>query len=272
MLDTMNNLIDIGANLTHDSFDRDRAEVMARAQAAGVKRMIVTGASREGSPKALTLAQAHPGVLFATAGIHPHHATEFDAATETLLRELSGRAEVVAVGECGLDYFRNFSPVAEQRSAYAGQLAIAVDAQKPVFLHQRDAHDDFVAILGEQIGQLAGGVAHCFTGGPKEMNEYLDMGLYIGITGWVCDERRGHDLREALPHLPLDRLLLETDAPYLMPRDLPEKLPGRRNEPCVLPHVLEAVARLMGRHPDEVAGAALRNTDTLFKLPAAPKT
>ena len=261
-------LIDIGANLTHDSFDRDRDAVMERAQAVGVGRMIVTGASRDGSPKALSLAQAHPNVLYATAGIHPHHATEYDDECDALLRNLASHAEVVAVGECGLDYFRNFSPVDAQRTAFAGQLSIAVDQKKPVFLHQRDAHDDFVAILGEQIVDLVGGVAHCFTGGPKEMNEYLAMGLHIGITGWVCDERRGHDLRDAVPQLPLERLLLETDAPYLMPRDLPEKLPARRNEPCVLPHVLQAVARLMGRDPDEVASAARRNTERLFKLGA----
>jgi TatD DNase family protein len=261
-------LVDIGANLTHDSFDTDREAVIARAQAAGVKRLIVTGASRDGSRKAAALAQANPAMLYATAGIHPHHATECDAETQRLLRDLAALDAVVAVGECGLDYFRNFSPVDAQRSAFAAQLAIAVEVQKPVFLHQRDAHDDFVAILGEQINHIAGGVAHCFTGGPKEMNEYLDMGLYIGITGWVCDERRGHDLRDAVPNLPLDRLLLETDAPYLMPRDLPEKLPGRRNEPCALPHVLRAVAALMGRDVDEVASAATLNTETLFRLPA----
>ena len=266
MQDPLNNLIDIGANLTHDSFDRDRSDVVDRAHAAGVARRIVTGASRDGSPAAAKLAAEHPDMLFATAGIHPHHATEFDPETEAMLAELSQHDGVVAVGECGLDYFRNFSPVEAQRNAFAGQLEIAVQAQKPVFLHQRDAHDDFIAILGERIEHINGGVAHCFTGGPKEMHEYLEMGLHIGITGWVCDERRGHDLQEAIPELPLDRLLLETDAPYLMPRDLPEKLPARRNEPCVLPHVLETVARLMQRDINEVAAAATRNTEVLFNL------
>jgi TatD DNase family protein len=264
----MQDLIDIGANLTHDSFDTDRAEVIARARVAGVKRMIVTGASRAGSPQAALLADEYPDVLWATAGIHPHHATEYDAATDALLRTLAQRDNVVAIGECGLDYFRNFSPVAEQRHAFDAQLSIAVDLQKPVFLHQRDAHDDFAGILGERIEGLAGGVAHCFTGGPREMAEYLEMGLYIGVTGWVCDERRGHDLQEALPGLPLDRLLLETDAPYLVPRDLPQKMPGRRNEPSVLPHVLQTVARLMGLDVEEVAAAATRNTEKLFGLPA----
>jgi len=262
----MHDLIDIGANLTHDSFDRDRAEVISGAAAVGVSRMIVTGASRASSVQAVTLAEQYPGVLWATAGIHPHHATEYDDAVDSLLRELSGHDTIVAVGECGLDYFRNFSPVAAQRDAFARQLELAVAAGKPVFLHQREAHDDFVALLAERIDSLAGGVAHCFTGGPREMHEYLEMGLYVGVTGWVCDERRGHDLQAAVPELPLDRLLLETDAPYLMPRDLPEKLPARRNEPRALPHVLETVARLMQRDIAEVAAAATRNTERLFGL------
>ena len=228
--------------------------------------MIVTGASRDGSLQAHELARLRPGVLYATAGIHPHHASEFDSEATELLRQLARQNEVVAVGECGLDYFRNFSPAPAQRAAFAGQLAIAAAVHKPVFLHQRDAHDDFTAMLREYHSALAGGVAHCFTGNRAEMEEYLAMGLYIGITGWVCDERRGHDLQAAVPYLPLDRLLLETDAPYLVPRDLPVKLTGRRNEPYVLPHILDTVTRLMCRDVAEVAVAATRNTETLFGL------
>jgi TatD DNase family protein len=228
--------------------------------------MIVTGASPDGSVHALKMARAHPGLLYATAGIHPHHAAEFTRSSAELLSRLAVDRETVAVGECGLDYFRNFSPVAKQREAFAGQLVIAAEVRKPVFLHQRAAHADFTAILREHSGELSGGVAHCFTGSCAEMDEYLEMGLYIGITGWICDERRGHDLQAAVPHLPLDRLLLETDAPYLLPRDLPVKLAGRRNEPCVLPHVLKTVARLMQLDVAEVAVAATRNTENLFKL------
>jgi len=262
----MHELIDIGANLTHDSFDRDRAEVIKRAQDAGVKRMIVTGANAEGSKQALQLALENPQVLYATAGVHPHHASEYNDEVDELLCELVQENVVVAVGECGLDYFRNFSPVEDQQEAFAAQLSLATEIQKPVFLHQRDAHDDFVGILQEFIEDIDGGVAHCFTGGVAEMEEYLEMGLYIGITGWICDERRGHDLQEAIAHLPLDRLLLETDAPYLEPRDLPEKLAARRNEPFVLPHILETVARLMKRDVEEVAAAATRNTAILFTV------
>jgi TatD DNase family protein len=259
-------LIDIGANLTHDSFDADRAEVLARAQAAGVTRLIITGASATGSRHAQQLASERPNVLFATAGIHPHHASDYDEPTDALLRELSAHPEVVAVGECGLDYFRNFSPEDAQRSAFERQLDIAVESGKPVFLHQRDAHEDFVALLTDRLNDIAGGVAHCFTGSKDQLRTYLDMGLYVGITGWICDERRGQDLREAVEYLPLDRVLLETDAPYLLPRDLPWKVSGRRNEPATLPHVLETLARYMHREVDAVAAAATRNTETLFRL------
>ncbi len=262
----MHELVDIGANLTHDSFERDRDEVIRRAIEAGVARMMVTGASPAGSRQAAALAASRPGVLYATAGVHPHHASEYVEGTSELLAGLAELPYVVAVGECGLDYFRNFSPVEAQQHAFAEQLDIATGNGKPVFLHQRDAHDDFVAILGSRLAGLSGGVAHCFTGGLREMSEYLDMGLYIGITGWVCDERRGQELQAAVPHLPLDRLLLETDAPYLVPRDLPEKLPARRNEPRVLPHVLTAVARLLDRDEAEVAAAATANTRALFGI------
>jgi TatD DNase family protein len=262
----MHDLIDIGANLTHDSFDRDRDEVIARAAKVGVGRMIVTGASRESCPLALELAVSHPGILYATAGIHPHHATELDVSTASMLHEFATRDEVVAVGECGLDYFRNFSPADTQRSAFATQLSIAAASGKPVFLHQRDAHDDFVAILNEHLPDLHGGVAHCFTGGPLEMAEYLEMGFYIGITGWICDERRGHDLQAAVRDLPLNRVMIETDAPYLMPRDLPEKLSARRNEPVVLPHILQALAGYMNCDIEELAKAVTLNSEKLFGL------
>ena len=264
----MHALIDIGANLTHDSFDRDRDEVIARAASVGVTRMIVTGASEDGSRQALALARENPGVLFATAGVHPHHAADYSPATNQLLTELAAADACVAVGECGLDYFRNFSPREAQLEAFAAQLAIAGTSGKPVFLHQRDAHDDFLAVLEEHRDALSGGVAHCFTGTTEQMLSYLELGLYIGITGWICDERRGHDLQAAVAELPLDRVLIETDAPYLLPRDLPEKMPGRRNEPRVLPHVLHALATYMRCDLEELAGAATANTERLFRLPA----
>lgn len=262
----MLDLIDIGANLTHDSFDQDRDAVLARAAEAGVRRLIVTGTSVTASVQAAALCERHSGVLFSTAGVHPHHAAEYDAHTTAALRALLASPTVVAVGECGLDYFRDFSPRDAQRAAFAAQLELAAATRKPVFLHQRDAHDDFVALLAPERSKLAGGVAHCFTGGRKELGAYLDLGLYIGITGWVCDERRGAELRDALPYVPLERLLIETDAPYLLPRDLEPKPASRRNEPKFLAHVLQRVAAAVGKSAETVGAASTANAEALFGL------
>jgi len=262
----MPDLIDIGANLTHDSFDPDRDDILSRAAAAGVQRIIVTGTTLAASQQALALAENTGGALFATAGVHPHHAAEFDADTIAALSCLANADAVVAVGECGLDYFRNYSPRDAQLRAFEAQLAIAVDVGKPIFLHQREAHEPCVALLREYLPKINGGVAHCFTGSRAEMEEYLELGLHIGITGWICDERRGHTLRDAVRYLPLDRVLLETDAPYLLPRDLPTKPSSRRNEPSMLPHILAVAARHMGQSVDAVAIAATSNTERLFGL------
>jgi TatD DNase family protein len=259
--------IDIGVNLAHDSFDADRDAVMQRAAAAGVTQMIVTGASEDGTRQAIELARRHPRVLFATSGVHPHHAADLTSEALTTLRELAQDPAVVAVGECGLDYFRDFSPRDLQRRAFGWQLEIAVQARKPVFLHQRDAHADFLAILREYAPRLAGGVAHCFTAGERERDAYLELGLHIGITGWICDERRGLHLREVVKGIPADRLLLETDAPYLLPRDLEPAPKSRRNEPHFLPHVAAAVAAARGEPLETLARTATDNTRRLFRLP-----
>ncbi len=260
-------LIDIGINLTHDSYDKDRDAVLARAAASGVTQMVVTGASGTSSHKALELARAHRGRLFATAGVHPHHATELNEALAGSLEELARSPEVVAVGECGLDYFRDFSPRDVQRNAFARQLEIAARVGKPVFLHQRDAHADFIAILREHRHALERGtVAHCFTGSAAELAACLDMGLAIGITGWICDERRGGHLVPLMREIPVGKLMLETDGPYLLPRDLKPKPASRRNEPAYLPHIAEAVARARGESLDELARSTTATARAFFGL------
>ncbi|MCC8363083.1 TatD family hydrolase [Lysobacter sp. A6] len=260
-------LIDIGANLTHDSFDHDRDAVMQRARAAGVSRMIVTGASREHSPKAAELARTHPGELFATAGVHPHHATEYTAECDAEMRALQALPEVVAVGECGLDYFRDFSPRPAQRRAFELQLQIAVDTGKPLFLHQRDAHADFMAIMKQFDGKLAPSVVHCFTGTREELFDYLDQDWRVGITGWLCDERRGLHLRELVKHIPANRLMIETDAPYLLPRTVRPQPSHRRNEPMYLAHIVEELARDRGESVESVAAATTAAANAFFRLP-----
>ncbi len=239
-------LVDIGINLTHETYDRDREAVVRRALAAGVTRMVVTGASLESSHAAIALSRALPAVLRATAGVHPHHAVNLDQPALAELRELAAQPEVVAVGECGLDYHRNFSPPEVQRRAFHLQLELATQLGKPVFLHQRDAHADFVAILREHLPRLRRGVAHCFTGTRDELLECLDLGLHVGITGWICDERRGAHLKALVGLVPPGRLMIETDGPYLLPRDLKPKPASRRNEPAYLGHIAAVVAAHRG--------------------------
>jgi TatD DNase family protein len=259
-------LIDIGLNLTHDSFDSDRDVVIERADAVGVKHLLITGSCLSSNQAAIDLVRRYPQRMRATAGVHPHHAGEFSSSECEALRQQLMQPEVVATGECGLDYFRNLSPKDEQLRVFRLLLELGVESQ-PLFLHQRDAHDDFVGLLQEFLPQTAGGVAHCFTAGPEQAREYLDMGLYIGITGWLCDERRGQHLREVVRYLPLDRMLIETDAPYLLPRDLSPQPKSRRNEPMYLAHVLSVIAECRGESVELIAEATTGNASRLFGWP-----
>jgi TatD DNase family protein len=257
-------LVDIGANLTHASFREDLDAVLDRARRAGVGTIIVTGTSVEESRRAAELAAAHD--LYATAGVHPHHARECDAGTIPALRAIAALPKVVALGECGLDYNRNYSPHPDQEKWFVAQLELAAELGKPLFLHSRDAHPRFAEILRHhRVGKA---VAHCFTGDAAELHAYLELGLYVGITGWICDERRGRHLVDLVKVIPQDRLLLETDAPYLTPRDLHPQPKARRNEPAFLPHIARAVARARGEPAEALAEAAARNARVFFGLAA----
>lgn len=260
-------LIDIGCNLTHDSFDSDRDKVIEAAYQVGVTRMIVTGASAEGSLKAAQLAKEWPQKLFATAGVHPHRASDYDDDTDSLLRDLAKRKAVVAIGETGLDYFRDFSPRDAQRDSFERQIQIAIESGLPLFLHQRDAHGDFVAILKQYRDRLTDVVVHCFTGSKPELHECIDLNCHIGITGWICDERRGTHMKEFMKDIPSDRLMIETDAPYLKPRNLRPKVKSHRNEPRLLPWILGTLAACRDEHPEKLAEATTRNAKSFFRLP-----
>ena len=259
-------MIDIGANLTHTSFAPDLEAVLARAHAAGVAAMVVTGTSVAESLAAVALADAHPGALYATAGVHPHHARDCDAATIPALRGIAQHPRVLAIGECGLDFNRNYSPHPSQERWFLEQLELGMELGKPLFLHSRDAHPRFAEILRAHRTRLPRAVAHCFTGEREELHAYLELGLYIGITGWICDERRGKHLLELVSDIPADRLVLETDSPYLTPRDMKPQPKSRRNEPAFLPYVLRAVARARGEAPEGLDELTTRNARTLFAL------
>ncbi len=257
-------LVDIGANLTHPAFHGDLPEVLARAVDAGVAQVVVTGTSVQESTAALALSKAHES-LFCTAGVHPHHARECDATTIPALRMLAQQPKVVAIGECGLDFNRNYSPHPDQEKWFVAQVELAIELKKPLFLHSRDAFPRFPEILKQY--ELPRSVAHCFTGEKSELRAYLDLGLYIGITGWICDERRGAHLLQLVKEVPSDRLMLETDSPYLTPRTMRPQPKARRNEPAFLPHVLKTVAHAVGKPPGRVAEETTRNARTFFGLP-----
>ena len=267
----MHELIDIGVNLTHRSFARDRAAVVARAQAAGVSVLLVTGTSIAHSQQAAELSRQHRGELYATAGVHPHDASRCDKESLAELRRLAALPEVVAVGECGLDFNRNFSPPAVQEQVFAAQVALAEELGKPLFLHEREAQKALLAIVDKAAGAAGRlqvpAVVHCFTGSGQALDDYLRRGFFIGITGWICDERRGRELQQLVKRIPLERLMLETDAPFLMPRDLPRS--DGRNEPAHLAHIAAVVARCMDRPLAEVAAATTANARRFFRLPPA---
>lgn len=257
-------IIDIGVNLTHPSFDRDREAVMAAAQAAGVSPLIITGTSVQDSRKAREYAALHPGKLYATAGVHPHDAKTCGPATLPALRELAARDEVVAIGECGLDYNRDFSPRPVQREWFEKQAALAVELGMPLFLHERDASEDFTAIL--RAAGVTNMVVHCFTGTEAELERCLELGAYIGVTGWICDERRGRGLRSLVRRIPADRLLIETDAPFLFPRDIGEKSRNGRNEPRFLRHIVRVIAGCLEKDEEQLARETRENTRRFFGL------
>jgi TatD DNase family protein len=258
-------LIDIGVNLTSKQFRADLPQVIERANRAGVPYLMVTGLTAQLSQAALELARTRPSHLCSTAGVHPHNARTFDRHTPGELRTLASSSQVVAIGECGLDYDRDFSPRPQQRAAFEAQLELAIELQKPVFLHQRSAHEDFEAIMRNARARLVGGVVHCFTGDARELDAYLNLDLHLGITGFICDERRGTHLRDLVARIPSNRLMIETDAPFLLPRDLPN-VGGRRNEPMHLPHVARTVARYAGRDESELRRTTTSAAFQLFGL------
>lgn len=263
-------LIDIGINLTNKSFKKDLTQVLERAYQAEVLQMVITGTSEQESKQAFQLCQEYDKTatqLFSTAGIHPHHAKDWHSETLTTLKQLLAEPTVKAVGECGLDFNRDFSPRPVQERVFEEQLTLAIELGKPVFMHERDADDRFIAILKQYRDQLSAAVIHCFTGEKKVLYQYLDMDLHIGITGWICDERRGEHLQHLVKDIPTGRLMIETDGPYLLPRTLKTKPQDRRNEPAFLPEVLNTVARCRQETTQQTAMHTTACAQAFFKLP-----
>ncbi len=257
-------LVDIGANLTHEAFEADRDDVAARAADAGVGRMVITGADADSSEAAAALAREQPDRFRATAGTHPHMADEAPSDLAERLRALAAKPAVTAIGEAGLDFNRDLSPRATQEQVFEQQLALAAETGLPVFAHQRDAHERFMAVLRPWREHISAIVVHCFTGTEAELDDYLALDCHIGVTGWLCDERRGRHLRSFIHKIPAERLMVETDAPYLLPRDLRPKPKSRRNEPAYLPHIVNAIAAARGDDPVALAAATTETARRFF--------
>lgn len=258
--------IDIGINLMNKQFNGEQEAVLARAKEAGIEQMILTGTSVPASVKAAEFIQGYPNVLYATAGIHPHDAKHFVPNDIDTLRTLLSTPGVVAVGECGLDFDRMHSSKEAQEACFIAQLELAKETGKPLFLHERAAHERFVAIMDTYPELIQRSVVHCFTGNTEELMDYLHRGFSIGITGWICDKSRGKDLQEAVKHIPLDRIMIETDGPYLVPKDLKPRPNPWRNEPKYLPHIGKTLAQYMGVSEGELIEATTKNAQTFFGL------
>jgi len=265
-------VIDIGVNLTNQRFTHDLLGVLERAISTGIERLIVTGTSIAVSQQALALCQKHPDYLSATAGIHPHDADNVNDYFIAELTELANHPSVKAIGECGLDFNRNFSSPENQIKVFKAQIALAAQLEMPLFLHQRDAFEPWFDLLKPYFDRLPAMISHCFTGNKNELQCCLDAGMYIGITGWLCDHRRGKQLQDIVKYIPLDRLLIETDAPYLKPKTMITKTKNSRNEPCYLPYVVQKLAEKTAYSVPEIIAQTSVNARHVFRLDQTNKT
>lgn len=257
-------MIDIGVNLANTRFDKDRIDVIERAKLANIKGLLVTGTNIAESHKALSLCYDFPQYLACTAGVHPHDADNVADNYIEELRTLAKHEHVKAIGECGLDFNRNFSTSQNQQKVFSQQIELASEIKLPLFLHQRDAFQTWLEILTPNVDDVPAMVTHCFTGDLTQLKKCLDLDMYVGITGWICDERRGQDLQNIAKYIPLERLLIETDAPYLTPRNIRPKPKSSRNEPSYLSYVVETLASVTPYSANEIMQKSFENAQRIF--------
>ena len=260
----MNNLFDIACNFSSDRFDSDLNEVIKRAKDNKVTKFLIVSASLEDTKKVNNIYKDNKDSCFFTIGVHPHNANEFNFSSSLKMKHLIEEYKPHSVGETGLDFFRNISTYEEQLFAFEQQIQIAVETNLPLFLHQRDAHDDFMKTISKYKNNISKAVVHCFTGTQKELEDYLEMGFHIGLTGWICDERRNVDLRKSLINIPIEKLMIETDCPYLIPRNLKDKPKNNRNEPSHLPHIAKEIALLVDIDKNKLIDITYKNSLDFF--------
>ena len=257
-------MIDIGANLTNSVFTDDLGEVLNRAKREGVQHIVVTGTNIQESQYAIALAAKHGAYLSATVGIHPHDADHVKPGWLDTLEGLTSSPHVVAVGEMGLDFYRNHSERDAQRQVFEAQLDLAARIALPVFVHDRDTEGEVLAVLRRYAPTKC--VVHCFTGNSDELDGFMAEDFYIGVTGWICDERRGEGLRRLVDRIPIDRLLVETDAPYLLSRTMSKILGTRRNEPAYLKFIIAELARFRRCPESVIRDASVENACRFFDI------
>ena len=255
--------VDSHCHLEDSQFNDDRPGVLERARQAGVHFMVTLGSDILSSRKAVDLAESLDSV-FAGIGIHPHEAKKAGRRTFSTLTKLAGKPKVVAIGEVGLDYYRTHSPPEQQEEVLKNQIRIAKKVNRPLVLHEREAHEDLIRILREENAWEARGVIHCFTGGPREVEDYLDLDFYISLAGPVTFAK-STELQETAREIPLERLLIETDAPYLTPAPFRGQRP---NEPAMVVHVGEKIAELLGVPIEDLARITSYNAHALFGIPS----
>ena len=262
----MYEIADIACNFTSDRFNNDLDEVIDRAIANNITKFGLICSRLSDIDKLLEIYNRYSKDMYFTIGVHPHHANEINEKYLKKLKESISNNNPHAIGETGLDFFRNLSTYEEQIFAFEEQIKIAIDANKPLFLHQRDSHDDFIKILRKYSSEISKAVVHCFTGTRQQLDDYLELDCYIGITGWICDAKRNAELRKTIKNIPLERLMIETDCPYLIPKNLPEKPKNNRNEPNNLNHIVAEISALINIDEDVLRDETFKNTLDFFTI------
>lgn len=280
--DQIFHMVDSGVNLTNRKFNQNTDYVIARALSAGVQKMVVTGLRLVGSKRSIIMAKTRPNILFAAVGIHPHFVKddweEKDDKTLGELEELVKQPQCVAVGECGLDFNRNYSPPELQKSTFKQQVQLAVKYKKALLIHERNSHEGILEVLNEFEGSLPPVVMHCFTGTAEQIKTYVQKGFYIGVTGYLCKEKHGADLREAIKDgtLPLKNIVLESNAPYMTPNTPEDQIdPVSKtllehifvdNEPCTLSIIIRCIAKCLSQEPKAIASILTENALNVYKF------
>ena len=260
----MNEIADIACNFTSERFDNDLDEVIKRAIDNKITKFGLICSRMSDLSKLLKIYKQYSKNMFYTIGVHPHHANEINDDYLKKLKDVITTNNPHAIGETGLDFFRNLSTYEQQIYVFEEQIKIAIDTNKPLFLHQRDSHDDFIKILRKYSSDISKAVVHCFTGTQGQLDDYLELDCYIGITGWICDEKRNIELRKAIKNIPLEKLMIETDCPYLIPKNLVEKPKNNRNEPSNLNHIVSEISMLMNIGEDILRKETFKNTKSFF--------